>query len=87
MSLEYAPVPLSLFDKNGKMIAYKKSDFMEKLETLINPHLFLNEFSDIDCVIFDGMAIIQMLKPVSLNIKPTFCDLAHKFWAHIFHKS
>ena len=25
MSLEYAPVPLSLFDNNGKMIANKKS--------------------------------------------------------------
>ena len=33
------------------------------------------------------MAIIQMLKPVSLNIKPTFCDLTHKFWTHIFHKT
>ena len=56
---------------------------MEKLETLINPNLILKELSDIDCVIFDGMAIIQMSKPVSSIIKPTFCDLAHKFWTHI----
>ena len=87
MSFENAPVPLSLFDDSGKMIANKKSDFMEKLETLINPNLILKELSDIDCVIFDGMAIIQMLKPVSSIIKPTFCDLAHMFWTHILHKS
>ena len=29
MSFENAPVPLSLFDDNGKMVANKKSDFMK----------------------------------------------------------
>ena len=33
MSFEKAPAPLSLFDDSCKMIANKKSDFMEKLET------------------------------------------------------
>ena len=87
MSFENAPAPLSLFDDSGKMIANKKSDFMEKHGTLISPNLILKELSAIDCVIFDGMAIIQMLKPVSSLIKPTFRDLAHMFWTHILNKS
>ena len=69
------------------MIANKKTDFMEKLETLIKFYLILKESSDIDCVIFDWTAIIQMFKPVSSIIKPTFCDLAIMFWTHILHKS
>ena len=77
ISFELAPVPLSLFDDSGRMIANKKSDFMEYLETLMNPYLILNALSDIDCANFDRRDIIQMLKPVSSIIKPTFCDLAH----------
>ena len=87
MSFENAPVPLSLFDDSGKMIANKKSDFMEKLETLISPNLILKALSGVDCIIFDGMAVIQMLKPVTSLVKPTFSDLANMFWTHILHSS
>ena len=78
---------LSLFDDNGKMIANKTSDFIEKLETLISLKLILKELSGIDCAIFDGMTIFKMLKHVSSVIKPTFFDLAHMFWTHILNKS
>ena len=41
------------------MIADKKSDFMEKLETLISPNLILKELSDKDCVILMGWLLFR----------------------------
>ena len=87
MSFENAPVPLSLFDDNGKMVANKKSDFMEKLEFLLDPTLIVKDIDAVDAIIFDGMAVIQMLKPVVSPVKTTYSDLASIFWSYVLNKS
>ena len=65
----------------------QKSDFMEKLNTLIHPSLIVKEVAEINCVIFDGMAIKQMLKRTPSTLKPTFSDLANLFWSNLLSKS
>ena len=40
LAFENATVPLSLFCDNGKMVTTKKSDFLDKLESLIKPAQF-----------------------------------------------
>ena len=59
MSFENVPFQLSLFDDSGKMIANKKTDCMEKLETLINPNLILKELIDIDYHSDDKACVIN----------------------------
>ena len=39
-----------------------------------------------DCIVFDGMAIIQML-PAPTDPKETYQQMAAAFWSHVFHCS
>ena len=39
--------------------------------------------SDVDSIVFDGMAIIQMLPVPTSAAKPTYDDMASLFWKHI----
>lgn len=55
MSFENAPVRLSPFDDNRKMVAYRKSDFMEKPEFLLDPTLIVKDIDTADAIIFDGI--------------------------------
>lgn len=62
MSFEYAPCPLSLFADSGEMNSTKKSDFMQKLEERVKTDLTAL-VENVECILFDGMALIQMLHP------------------------
>jgi hypothetical protein len=55
-------VPMSMFTDDGKMIKTRKSDFMKKLEELLPESQTMT--IDPEVVIFDGMALVQIL-PVS----------------------
>lgn len=63
MSFENSSVPLSLFTDDGMMCTTKKFDFMAKLEELVPNETIVQNISDIDCILFDGMAVIQILLP------------------------
>ena len=68
------------------MIANRRPDFIEKLQTLISQNLILKTLNGIDCITdFDGMAVIQIVNPVTSLVKPTFNDLANMFWTHVLH--
>lgn len=82
LSFENAPVPLSLFHDDGTMTSTKKSDFLEKLENLVGPENIPRSAQDVDCVVFDGMAIVQMLQPPT-GSKPTYQQMAERFWTYI----
>lgn len=47
----------------------------------------MKELCEVDCIIFDGMTAIQMLKPKPSPVKPTFFDLASLFWFYILSMS
>lgn len=88
VSFENAPVPLSMFTDDGSMCVTKKSDFMQKLEVLAGPEHIIrdgSEISNIDCIVFDGMAIVQMLQPKSA--KSTYQQMAEGFWSYILSQS
>ena len=83
LAFENATVPLSLFCDDGKMVSTKKSDFLDKLESLIEPETVLRTVKDVDSIVFDGMAIIQMLPVPTSAAKPTYDDMASLFWKHV----
>ena len=87
LAFENATVPLSLFCDNGKMVTTKKSDFLEKLEKLIQPESVVRTVSEKDTFVFDGMAIIQMLQASASVAKPTYNDMASLFWKYILSAS
>ena len=60
MPYENAPVPLSIFAKDGSMTTCVKSDFLHKLENLL-PEQGPLSIIGADAVIFNGHATIQML--------------------------
>lgn len=68
MSFENSSVPLSLFTDDGMMCTTKKSDFMAKLEELVPNETIVQNVSDIDCILFDGMAVIQILLPPQSSV-------------------
>ena len=37
----------------------------------------LRTVKDVDCIVFDGMAIVQMLPVPTSAAKPTYDDIAH----------
>ena len=51
-----------------------KSEF---LEGLTDPETVLGTVKDVDCIVFDGMAIIQMLPVPTSAAKPTYNDITH----------
>ena len=84
LSFENATVPLSLFCDNGNIGTTKKSDFLEKLESLTEPDTVLRTAPEgADCIVFDGMAIVQMLPIPTTAAKPTYDDMASLFWKRI----
>ena len=85
LSFENAPVPLSIYHEDGSMISCVKSDFMHKLETLHEGKI--TSVQSPDCIIFDAMAIIQMLPTPSKPGKVTFLDMAEQFLHHILQAS
>ena len=59
LSSENAPAPLSIFNEDGSLIACVKSDFMHKLESMCETEV--TTMYTTNCIIFDAMAVIQML--------------------------
>ena len=49
----------------------KKSEFLEKLEGLTEPKTVLRTVKDVDSIVYDKMAIIQMLPVPTSAAKPT----------------
>lgn len=68
MSFENSSVLLSLFTDDGMMCTTKKSDFMAKLEELVPNETIVQNVSDIDCILFNGMAVIQILLPPQSSV-------------------
>lgn len=62
-AFENTPVPSSIFNEDGTLIKCKKSDFMAMLEGLLPNKI--THISKADTIIFDGMAIVQLLQPHS----------------------
>jgi len=87
MSFENSSVPLSFFTDDGMMSTTKKSDFMGKLEDLVSNDQILHKISSVQSILFDGMAVIQMLLPTQSPLKLTYFDMASSFWKHIVDKS
>lgn len=82
LSFENAPVPLSLFTDEGCIMMTKKSDFLEKLEGLVRNETVPSVIEGVDCIVFDGMAIVQILQPPS-GSKPTYQQMAANLWKYI----
>lgn len=82
-SFENTMVPLSMFTEQGQMHKSKKSDFMSKLEDLLPGNTATIE--NADTVIFDGMAVIQLLQVQSAE--NTFLDMAAFFLKYILMKA
>ena len=61
----------------------KKSELLEKHEGLIEPETVLRTVKDVDIIVFDGMAIIQMLPDPTSAAKPTYDDMAPLFWNNV----
>ena len=64
------------------MVTTKKSDFLEKLEKLIQPESVVRTVSEKDTFVSDGMAIIQMLQAPASVAKPMYNDMASLFWKY-----
>ena len=71
MSFENSSVPLSLFTDDGMMSTTKKSDVMGKLEDFVSNDQILHKISSVESILFDGMAVIQMLLPTQSPLKLT----------------
>ena len=56
MKFENAPVPLSLFAEDGTMRSCVKSDFMHKLEEIVDGGC-RDDITEADIVIFDGHTV------------------------------
>ena len=85
LSLENAPVSLGMFNDDGSMISCVKSDFMHKLELLHEDKI--SSIQSADCIIFDAMAVIQMLATPSKTVQVSFIDMAEQFLRHILQCS
>lgn len=83
LSFENAPVPLSLFTDDGSFMSCKKSDFLEKLESLLDSNSYsMTASSPVDCYVYDAMAVVQMIQPQS-GVKTTYQMMAASFWKYI----
>ena len=58
MSFENSAIPLSLFTEDGQMLSPTKSQFMHKLEGLLESKT--TEVRDVEAMIIDGNAVIQI---------------------------
>ncbi|KAH3709124.1 hypothetical protein DPMN_068585 [Dreissena polymorpha] len=66
-AFENTAFPMSMFTDDGKMIKTRKSDFRKKLDELLPESQTMT--SDLDVVIFDGMALVQILTSTILTCK------------------
>ena len=85
MSFENAPFPLIMFSDDGSMISCTKSDFMCKLESLLENKTV--SIQSADCIIFDAMATIQMLALPTQTLEISFSDMAKQFLQYILQCS
>ena len=67
------------------MITCVKSDFMHKLENICETKMTTMETTN--CIIFDAMAVIQMLPVPSKTMNITFVDMAEEFRDYIIQNS
>ena len=56
-----------------------KSEFLEKIEGLIEPETVLRTVKDVDRIVFDGKAIIQMIPVPTSAAKPKYDDMTPLF--------
>ena len=85
VSFENAPFPLIMFSDDGSMISCTKSDFMRKLESLLENKTV--SIHSADCIIFDAMATIQMLPLPTQTLEISFSDMAKQFLQYILQCS
>ena len=85
LSFENAPVPLSIINDDGSMTTCVKSDFMHKLEGMYEDKV--TSIGSTDCIIFDAMAVIQMLPVPSKTVRETFVDMVEQFCDYILRNS
>ncbi len=75
----YDPVQKSQIkttDRNQQVAKAKNkpiqiADFMAQLESLVPKATVLQKADKLDCIVFDGMAVVQMLQPPQTSVKPT----------------
>ena len=85
MSFENSTVPLSLFNEDGSMrLPSCKSDFMTKLEKVIQQPCLPLESQQADSFIVDGQFAIQLL-PFYQGI--TYREMAAKFFQYVLNSS
>ena len=60
-----------------------ESEFLEKPEGLTEPETMLRTIKDVESIVFDGVAIIQMLPVPTSAAKPTYDDMAPLFRKHV----
>ncbi|XP_052278058.1 uncharacterized protein LOC127876693 [Dreissena polymorpha] len=82
-AFENTAVPMSMFTDDGKMIKTRKSDFMKKLEELLPESQTMT--SDPLVVIFDGMALVQIL-PAPSELA-NFKSMASAFHSYALRKA
>ena len=80
--IENSPVPLSMFKEDGTMITSKKSELMYRLETLVPNKLTISEI--VDSTVYDGPAVIQLLKTPQNQMSVSFSEMASHFMRYIF---
>ena len=71
------------FFDNGKMGTIKKSEFLEDLEGLTEPETVLRSVEDVDSIVFDRMASIQILPVPTSAAKPAYDGMALLFRKHV----
>ena len=85
MSFENAPAPFNIFNEDASLIACVKYDFKHKLENMCETKVATMEMTD--CIIFDAMAVIQMLPVPSKTVNLTFVDMAEHYIDYIIQNS
>ena len=82
LSFENSPVPLSMFKEDGTMITSKKSEFMHRLEKLVPNKLTISDI--VYSTVYDGPAVIQLLKTPRNQMSVSFSEMASHFMRYIF---
>ena len=77
LRFENAPVPTSMFNDDKSMLSCTKSDCMHKLESLHENDII--SVQSADCIIFNAMAIMQMLHFPMWTLKVSVTDMAKHF--------
>ena len=72
-----------MFKEDGTMITSKKSEFMYRLETLV-PNKLTTISEIVDSTVYDGPAVIQLLKTPRNQVSVSFSEMASHFMRYIF---